>query len=192
MKQLLAADCLIPVAGLSSRFKIWKPLLQFEDKSLIEHAVANAEAVCSHIIVVSGYRGEEIKEFFSSHSRVTVVNNPLYQQGMVSSIKRGLKYIENDYFFIVPGDMPLLLPQIFLKLWKEQDGQIMIPQYEGKPGHPVLIPKKYSHELKKWEQKRFRSLLLSLPHKMVEFKTSNILMDVDTEEDYKKLLKLSK
>lgn len=66
---------------------------------------------------------------------------------------------------------------------------IVIPVYEKKRGHPLLINRKYRNEIEKLDtHEGLRSLAYQFSDDVLEVKTddSGILRDFDTYEDYKK------
>ncbi|MGC9311985.1 MAG: nucleotidyltransferase family protein [Sediminispirochaetaceae bacterium] len=136
-------DCIIPVAGLSSRMCSWKPLIDFMGRPMIQHIVDKTLRVCERIVLVCGYRGEELEALFSTYKKVECIRNKEYQRGMFSSIQTGTALVNTPWFFITLGDMPAIPAALFTRLAEEigRDGQadIIRPVYRGQPGHPVLL-----------------------------------------------------
>ena len=112
----------------------------------MERTISNLYDVCSRIVVVCGFRAEDIKKILIKYEKVDTVINDNYSDGMFSSILTGAMQIKEDRFFVVPADMPLIKEETSLKLL-EVNEDIVIPVYKNKKGHPVLMKSKIIHEL---------------------------------------------
>jgi molybdenum cofactor cytidylyltransferase len=147
-------DCIVPAAGLSRRMGSWKPGLAWRGRCLVEWSVANALAACRRVILVGGYRAEELESIFSrgegwrrarAERRLLIARNPNFENGLVSSIKVGAALVESERFFVAPADMPRLSPELFEALALALDGRpsgapaAARPVRGGAPGHPVLF-----------------------------------------------------
>lgn len=146
--------CIVPAAGLSERMGRWKPLLPYPPaggKALVEVSVDRALETCDRVILVTGYRGEELERLFEGRRKVVCLRNGEYRRGMFSSIRTGAAEVEAPYFFVALADMPELPAKLYRLLLSEiggpaaltraarEDGPEMVrPVYGGKPGHPVL------------------------------------------------------
>ncbi|MEH2155355.1 nucleotidyltransferase family protein [Nostoc sp.] len=82
---------IILAAGASTRMGTPKQLLRYGEQSLIGHVVEVANAsVCHPIIVVLGAYFEHIKPEINSE-QVHIVENPLFGEGISSSIRVGIE-----------------------------------------------------------------------------------------------------
>jgi molybdenum cofactor cytidylyltransferase len=143
-----AIDCLVPAAGLSERMGSWKPLLPFGRSTIVETVVANALAVCDRVLVVAGYRGEELAARFRGQPRVCVVSNPQWPLGMFSSLRAGLSRVSTPRFFVTLGDMPWIKPAVYLALLQcPGESEAIFPVFEGRRGHPVLFGPRMKEEV---------------------------------------------
>ena len=74
---------------------------------------------------------------------LTSIDNPDYLEGMSSSVKAALPYIKGaDGVFFHLGDKPFVkLEQVrtMLDLYLGGAGNLVVPRYEGRKGHPVLM-----------------------------------------------------
>jgi molybdenum cofactor cytidylyltransferase len=133
-------EVLVPAAGASARMGAWKPLLPFGDSTIVETVVASALAVCRRVLVVAGYRGEEIAERFAGQPRVLIVHNPQWPLGMFSSLQAGIRRAAAPRLFVTLGDMPWIGPAVYTALLQcRQDPDVVFPVHGGRRGHPVLI-----------------------------------------------------
>ena len=201
-------DCVIPAAGLSSRMGAFKPLATYRGAPLLTHAVNNALTVCRRVIVVTGYRSEEVVRLLAGRDRVHTAWNENYRDGMVSSVARGAAEVESEFFFVAPGDMPKLDEAVFRRVVEaaratgtgaapspatgtavEPSPAAYFPVYAGRRGHPVLISRAVVPALlrKSGAVSSVREFLadytvaevpLSVPDR-----SAGIFFDVDTVED---------
>lgn len=94
----------------------FKPLATYRGAPLLTHAINNALNVCRRVIVVTGYRGEDVTQLVAGRDRVKTVRNEDYRRGMLSSIARGAQAVESELFFVAPGDMPELDETVFRRV----------------------------------------------------------------------------
>lgn len=180
----MEVEGVILAAGLSSRAGTYKMALEINGETVIERCVKSMYDICSRIIVVAGYRKEVIKEILDKYSKVEIVYNNAYEQGMFTSIIEGFKYIKEEKIFFTPGDYPLISKDIYSTLLKVT-GDIIIPSYNGRKGHPVLMKKCIVKEL--LQSTKFSTLKDFISSKgfvKVDVNEEGILIDIDTMEDY--------
>ena len=53
---------LVISAGLSGRMGKFKPLIEFDNKTFLEHIILKLDKICSRIIIVTGYRNDLAKK----------------------------------------------------------------------------------------------------------------------------------
>ncbi len=186
-------DCIIPAAGTSSRMNSWKLFLPLGGTPVIDHVLESAALVADHLIVVSGYRSQALEEHLRSSpqkQKLSVWENPIYHEGMFSSIQEGIRHSSAPLLFIMLADLPLVTAQTYTMLLDrflstENPPEIIQPSFGGVPGHPVLL------------QRSVREVILSLPPtaSMREVFAAcsvdhfpcgleEIIMDADTPEAY--------
>lgn len=176
----------ILAAGFSSRAGSYKMALEINGETVIERCVKGMYCICSRIIVVVGYKAQVIKEILDEYPKVEIVYNRDYEEGMFSSVKEGFKYVQQDRFFFIPGDYPLVNKKVY-KTLSDVSGDIIIPTYNGRKGHPVLISRNIAEELLR--NKEFTNLRDFINYKgfiAVPVEDEGILIDIDTSEDYLK------
>jgi len=93
---------IVAAAGLSTRMGEFKPLLPYASHTMIQSTVASLKnAGVQHIIVVVGYRGDEIAGRLAGMEDVKVIYNPNYQEGdMLESIQLALQALEEGWITI--------------------------------------------------------------------------------------------
>jgi molybdenum cofactor cytidylyltransferase len=182
-----SVDCVITAAGLSSRMGSWKMMLLLDGSPVIEHSVRNALKACCRVVLVSGYRGDELAKFFSGWDRVETVYNPDYEKGMFASIKRGIERVKSEKCFISLGDMPRLDPDVYSKLLSYPGQDCVIPKYRGKLGHPILIGERVKKGIAGFpEPASLKDVLQDFPTLSVPVDDAGILIDLDSKEDYER------
>jgi CTP:molybdopterin cytidylyltransferase MocA len=134
----------IPAAGLSSRMGEFKPLLSLGDGTVLSACVAlfRSQGV-DRVFVVTGKRAGEVAEAANA-AGAAPVHNPNFESGMFSSVLTGVRALpeDADAFFVLPVDIPLVLPETVARLAKTFDETrpaILYPRFLGERGHPPLI-----------------------------------------------------
>ncbi len=180
-------DCLVPAAGRSERMAGgWKPLLPFGTATILGTVVANALACCARVILVTGWRGEELAVWAAGKRGVLVVSNPDWELGMFSSIRRGVELVETERFFIALGDMPLVGPACFRALARTPPADIVFPVFGGRRGHPVLVHARVRGSIRAADPARatMRALAARWQAGELAWTDDSIFNDIDTPADY--------
>ena len=173
-----------------------KLLLRIRGTSMIESVLdAVVQSKTDRILIVLGSESQKIAKKIDNYPIHSTVN-PHFRRGMLSSIQWGLRALPADAsaVLVVLGDQPSISSDVIDFLiaarLKVKKG-IVVPTYEGKRGHPVLIDINYSKEIGELDPEvGLRHLLHKHPEDVleVEVKTADVLGDVDTAEDYRKEL----
>ena len=187
---------IIMASGFSTRLNRDKLLLDIAGTPLIEHIILAAKKSCLDEVVLV-YRKEKIKNL-AKKNQVTVVFNANAKEGQSSAVKAGIKASDantNAYMFIV-GDQPMLTAKTIdclVKAFLQNPQSIIVPDYAGQRGNPVIFPVSLQNELIKLtgdcggrnilETKS--DLILSVP-----FSDKNAGLDIDIPEDYEQVRKL--
>jgi xanthine dehydrogenase accessory factor len=190
-------SAVILAAGESRRMGSPKLLLPYIDKTIIETVIQTIiQSQVKHIIVVLGSEKDKIREQILNYP-VIIAENPEYQNGMLSSIQCGLRAVpdDTDAVMILLGDQPMVTGPVIDQLtdtYQHTDKGILIAVHQEKRGHPILFNIKYRKEI---EQLMFQNSMHDFTRKFasdimeVETGTADILIDIDTPEDYHKELK---
>lgn len=181
---------IVLAGGLSSRAGTNKLLLDINGKTVIEKSILGMYDICSRIIVVGGYRIDEIKDILYKYPKVELIYNPDYLNGMFSSVKKGLINVKEKRFFLIPGDYPLVDKRTY-KYMLNIDKDIVIPVYNKKRGHPLLMKSYLINEI--ISNNTFKTLRDFLSIKEITFidvDDFGILMDIDTMDDYNSISQL--
>ena len=184
----------IVAAGISSRMGKFKPMLQVGNETIIGRTVRMMKAAkADPIVVVTGYRREIIEENLKNEGVMFFYNERYAKTQMFDSILLGLKALEGkcDRVLISPGDVPLV-QQTTVKNILEEEGQFVRPVYGEDAGHPIVIDANIIPLLENYQgdgglRKAIKSLDIEV--KDIPVDDQGITMDVDTKEDYGKLLR---
>jgi molybdenum cofactor cytidylyltransferase len=182
-------DGIVLAAGFSSRTGSHKMLLPLGETTIIEKCVEGLLSVCSQVIVVGGYRIEDIAQILNKYPCVEVIFNPDFREGMFNSIKAGIKHVNNDHFFLIPGDYPLISSSVYINML-QNDGDIIIPVYRGIKGHPVLIKSSLIGQILNSREHSLKEYINNKGFSTVNVEEPGVLIDVDTLEDYYKVCRI--
>jgi molybdenum cofactor cytidylyltransferase len=133
-------------AGRGTRFgEEPKLLAQAAGKALVRHAAeAAVHSTADPVIVVTGHRADAVEAELQGLP-VQVVHNPLFADGLSTSLKVGFSALppEARAAIILLGDMPLVKPELIDNLvsgWCESgEPAALVPTLNGKRGNPVVI-----------------------------------------------------
>jgi len=175
----------------------FKPLLPLGGKTVIARAVGCfMQAGVSRVMVVTGYRAGELDPAVRELGAATVFN-PDFQRDMFSSVRAALKALDprTAAFFILPVDIPLVRPatiRVLINAFETDKDRIIQPCYNGKRGHPPLIPAAFAPDILAWNGgDGLNGALKDIGAKRIEIDVPDpgILFDLDTEEDYREALR---
>ena len=101
---------IVLAAGMSTRMGSFKQLLPLGGRTVIEVVVEKVRSRIDRVLVVLGYRGDEIAAVLARYP-VECVHNPEYRTGMLSSVKCGLRSTSAAGYMVFLGDQPGLDPR---------------------------------------------------------------------------------
>ena len=132
-------SAILLAAGESKRLGMPKLLLLFSQSTILEQTIDNLlNSSVDEVIVVLGYRAEEtIKKIANRPVKIAI--NPIYHQGMSTSIVKGLSLVNNraQTIMVALADQPLINSQTINRLIEESlgyDKGIVIPTYQAERG----------------------------------------------------------
>lgn len=189
----------ILAAGRSSRMGEFKPLLPLGDSTFAGQLIRlYRSAGISDLLVVTGRESDNLKAALAENT-ISFRHNPDYAvTDMLTSMKIGLAGIleisEADAVFVGPVDIPLITPYTVSTLLDaaaaDPDAHVILPEYQGKTGHPVLIRRSEISSLLKWNGDGGLKAYLSenAGHVLtVPVPDPAIRMDADDHEAYDRL-----
>jgi molybdenum cofactor cytidylyltransferase len=148
MVPIEACAVIILAAGSSRRFGTDNKLLaNFRGKPLLSHVMGVVSGLpVAQKLLVTGHDRHAVAGLGEAFG-ILPIHNDQHLAGMGTSIACGVRNLASGVaaVFIVPGDMPLIAPDDFLKLAAllRTPETICRPQFEDRPGHPVLFARAY-------------------------------------------------
>lgn len=185
---------IILAAGESKRMGSPKMLLPFGGSTMLENVISNVRAsFVNKIMVVLGSDKEQVAALIEGSSVKHCVNDN-YKNSMLSSVKCGIRNLPRNLsaVLIFQGDQPLITTQTInkvIKAYQTSGKEIIIPVFEGKRGHPLMVGKKLREEIETMESDQgLRALSARYPEEVFEIETDDpgILKDFDTYDEYLK------
>ncbi|MCX8057051.1 MAG: NTP transferase domain-containing protein [Ignavibacteria bacterium] len=193
---------LILSAGKSGRIGEPKAFIKFNDKTFIAEIISKLEKICDKIVIVFGYDASKMinnlfadKNLSNYKDRLIVAVNQNFEYGMFSSLQCGLSRVNNcDFVLVHQIDQPSLPIEFYLDFSNQLEEGIdwLQPAYDGKIGHPIFINRKL---VEKILQEDINSNLREFKRKNIfnqkiwNCNYSQIHQDIDTKDDYEKLIR---
>lgn len=180
---------LVLAAGASRRLGQPKQLVKLAGRPALHGVVANAVALAgSAVTVVIGAHASELTRLLA-HSSASVVVNRQWEEGMASSIRRGVAALPSTCgaVLILLGDQVAVTADDLKRLvsaWQEQDSVIATATYDRHVGVPAIFPRLWFSELAELRgDQGARKLLERHDYRLVRVPMPNAAIDLDTPED---------
>jgi molybdenum cofactor cytidylyltransferase len=194
---------IIPAAGQSRRMGRPKLSLPLGDHPILYWVIASLKAAgIAEILVVAGPRVLELGPI-AKEAGAHYLELENDTADMRETVTHGLTWLENrfqpqpnDAWLLVPADHPTLsattIRQVISGFLEKPECSICIPVYNGRRGHPTLIAWRHVSAIKnlpagvglnhfmRSQTKEIREVPVTSP---------TVLQDLDTPEDYEKLLR---
>jgi molybdenum cofactor cytidylyltransferase len=188
-------EAIVLAAGYSSRANAFKMTLPLGQMTVLEQTISKFDGLCNRVIVVAGFQAdiiqEEIVKISSKNAysfQIKFVYNENFNQGMFSSVQKGCNEVNTPTFFITPGDCPLVKKET-VQLLAEQKGNLVIPSFHYKGGHPIKLSSEVKQRILETNlENNLRAVLNGFEKKYMNVDDPGVLMDVDTLEDYQKAI----
>ncbi len=185
----MSVEGVILAAGTSYRAGAFKPALPIGGKPMLERCVEGMRGVCGRIIVVGGHEFERLQGLLVGIGGVECVENPLYRKGMFTSVKAGLANVRGERCFILPVDIPLVPAGVYERLLSVE-AEIVVPSFQGKHGHPICCSRSVVPRiLQEPDGSSLRDVAREIGVQAVPVDTEEILIDIDTPDDYERVLR---
>lgn len=150
------------------------------------------------IIVVTGYEAAAIGKAIA-HLPVHLAHNPRHEEGLTGSIQTGIRAATAPKgYMICLADMVLITPPEYALLANAFDQRhtaddrcILIPDYQGSPGNPVIFSAAWRAPLLQHPEKEgCKGLIRSNPAHVfrIPMPSTHILTDIDLPGDYEALV----
>ena len=143
----------VPAAGSAERFGGKKLLAPVDGEPLLDRTIAALLAGgVDQIIVVVAPEAAELQRDVNAFAdaRVWPVVNPDPSRGMFSSLQAGMAEAQGDALVVLPADMPFVhgaTVRLLLETFAAKSA-IVSPRFNGKRGHPVILPPSLRNEIR--------------------------------------------
>lgn len=156
MRSEISITAIVLAAGMSKRMgSANKLLMKIDGEMVLERSVRPIVEAGVRVLVVTGHESEKVESCLNGY-RVEFVYNERYMEGMGTSLARGVASIGElmlEGIMVSLGDLPYLKRESVhsvLKAFSSEGGKrIVVPTFEGKPGHPIILPVRYGNELRR-------------------------------------------
>jgi len=141
-------------AGESRRMGFPKPLLRLNGETFLTHIAGSMLVAVERLIIVLGAHLDAVAAAVPADDRVSMIENPDYRLGQLSSIKSGLRAVSAhaDAAIVHLVDHPTVRPETFSQLADEyrlSGKPIVVVRCGGRRGHPVLFDRSIFDELQR-------------------------------------------
>ncbi len=186
-------------AGESSRMGRPKALLPVDGVRFIEKIVTALKSTrVAKIIAVLGHDADEMRRQIGDLP-VTMVVNPNYKQGQLSSLVAAIDSIQSskdsasvDGILVHLVDHPFINPDLvnlMIDRFHETKKLIVVPHYRGRRGHPVIFARALFAELLAAPlDQGAKTVVHAHRDETLEIDTEDpgVTIDIDTPEEYRK------
>ena len=170
-------------------------IVKIGNLTLAERIVINFQrAGIKDIAVITGASAKQVEKSLHRFG-VTFLKKENYESSeLFDSARMGLEYLKNrcDQVFFCPVDIPFFTEQTLRSLL-EQPGEIVIPKYNGRRGHPVRFDAGLIPSILKYQGDRgLKGALDSLGIAAYEVPVDDegVVVDADEPRNYQHILKL--
>jgi molybdenum cofactor cytidylyltransferase len=186
---------LLLAAGSSSRLGRSKQLLRWEGQSLLRRAAeAAVGSGCGPVVVVLGAQAEAHRSELEGLP-VQAVLNPHWEQGMGSSLRRGMEAVGQvagvEAVVVAVCDQPHVRAEhlaALVQAWRTQGLPIVASEYAGTVGVPALFHRSLFAELVALPAQAGAKVVLQRePSRVAVLPLPEAAVDVDTPEDAERL-----
>lgn len=131
-----------------------KPLLRLNGQTFLTHIAASMLLIVERLIIVVGAHREKVTASVPVDNRISLIDNPDYMLGQLSSIRAGLRAVsaQADAAIVHLVDHPTVLRETFTRLtgeYRSSGKAILVVRWRGRGGHPVLFDRSIFAELQR-------------------------------------------
>ena len=178
-------------AGKSARMGMPKALVKIGRRTFLEIIFTNMKkAGVKNIYIVVGKDEQLIRKETKLESLGFLIN-PDFDAEQFSSIRLAVKYLKEKSTAIIFAlvDHPLVKFETYKKLFesaKEMENKILIPSYNHRAGHPIVIPKNAYCFFLQSDKQTAREVIQEHKEliKYINVDDENILTNINTKEGW--------
>jgi molybdenum cofactor cytidylyltransferase len=186
-------DAILLAAGESRRMGFPKPLLSLGPgaDTFITRTLRLILPTVERVVVVLGAHADRIRAAIPAEARITIVENPNYLDGQLSSLKIGLGALapETSAAMVHLADHPMVAGGTYLAVaetYRRTRGPIVIARHAGRRGHPAIFDRSiFSELLAAPLSEGARVVVNATPSRIVytDVDDPGVALDLDTPED---------
>jgi molybdenum cofactor cytidylyltransferase len=189
---------LVLAAGASHRLGQPKQLVKLGGRPLLHRVVAHAVSLSGHAVtVVLGAHASELSRLLAHSSASTVINRE-WEEGMASSIRRGMEALPSgcEAVLILLGDQVGVTADDLRRLasaWNGEPSVIAASVYDQHLGVPAIFPHVFFKELAELRgESGARVIIERNQYRVNRVPMANAAIDLDTPEDLQRLQRIYK
>jgi molybdenum cofactor cytidylyltransferase len=186
----------ILAAGASQRLGQAKQTLLWRGQPLVYHTARTAlQAGLSPVVVVTGAHASPTQQAVQGLD-VEIVHNSDWQLGQSTSVVAGLQALPEEVGAVVflladQPQIPLELVRSLVQIHRQTLSPLVAPLVNGRRANPVLFDRATFADLQVLSgDAGGRSLFERYQVEWLPWQDVNILLDIDTPQDYQKLLSM--
>jgi molybdenum cofactor cytidylyltransferase len=168
-----------------------KPLLKIGPETWLAHLIGAMLTAVPRVTVVLGAHAERVRPAVLIDPRISIVENPNFARGQLSSLKVGLAAapVIAEAVMIHLVDHPTVDTATFagvVDTYRSTRRPIVVARYDGRRGHPVIFDRGLFAELfEAPEAQGARAVVQSDPSRIAYFegRDPGIVTDLDTPAD---------
>jgi molybdenum cofactor cytidylyltransferase len=176
-------------AGQSKRFGSIKQLAEIKGVSLINHSLTKLLPLGYEILVVLGANAEQIQPRLIKNSKIRVIINTDWQQGIGNSISFAVNEIANEesHLLLALADQVAMTTvdfQHFISSAKDNSDNIICAEYEHTVGVPAIFPKVFFKDLRQLTgDYGAKKVLRNHSAQLIKLPFQRAAIDIDTQQD---------
>ncbi|KAA5546857.1 nucleotidyltransferase family protein [Roseiconus nitratireducens] len=188
---------IVPAAGDSRRMGRNKLMLPWQGRPILHHVLSAWRASDVDAVLAVVRADDDPVRSVCQELGVKVLCPTPRPRDMKESIQHGLRFLQEDAqptsgdrFLIAPADMPRLSSDLINQVVRASNGrdEIVLPCFGEHLGHPVSLPWTLAADVFELPEHAGINRIVFEQRKFVlELPAAEILTDVDTPEDYRRL-----
>lgn len=180
--------------GESSRMGYPKPWIKTKNNECFLQRILNTilQVEVEEVVIVLNEKfntSQWKKELQSIKNKATIISNSNPQKGRLYSIQLGMQKINNKQVLIFNVDNPYVKKEtIKILLSNSCKEDVLIPKYNNKGGHPILINNKIKNEIltNYSSYTTLKEVLNKFNKHYIDVDDKSILININTLDDLKK------
>lgn len=185
-------SALILSSGMSERMGRPKARLTWDSsQTFLEKIISDfLKSGCSKVIcTVSHYLLPWCESIFPGNN-VRFILNEHPEWGRMHSVRLGLNELQTESYCLIHNiDNPFINPDSILKILSQREPDVWCsPEFEGKGGHPVLVPNAIITKILRDDNhdKTLQQVLTVFPKRIVPMEDDTVLRNINSPEDYQR------